>query len=100
MTDRKYITETQIYYVNGSLIANCNSITFINSGSNAVNVDGIPLTTNQSISIQGNNNEINVKTYSFTFESGAGSLIVIRKIFLDDSGKSYANGRMPDNKGC
>ena len=90
-----YTTETKFYYQNATIPSNCNSITFLNLGTNPVNVDGIPLTTNQSIAFSGNVNEINQKNYDISFSGGGtNQLAVIRKIYtgaIED--KYYAQGR-------
>jgi hypothetical protein len=78
---RKYITETKIIFANGSTDSNCNSILFVNTGVTNVTIDGLLLVPNQSWEISGNRNEINVKTYYFTFSSltGAGLTIIYKR---------------------
>lgn len=99
---QQYYTETRVYYNNGVVPSNCNSIIFVNTGTNPVSVDGLTLQPNQSFAITGNENEINTRSYDISF-SGAGSngLSVIKKIYsgaVDDY--SYAQGRKPDPKNC
>jgi hypothetical protein len=69
---QKYITETKVFSQSGQTDTNANSVIFINSGTNIVNVDGLILQPSQSLSILGNRDEINIKVYSFSF---TGSLI-------------------------
>ena len=64
---KKYITETKTYVQGGQVDAFCNSLLFINTGSDVVNIDGLNLQPNQSWSIEGNFDEINIKSYSFRF---------------------------------
>lgn len=80
---QQYITETKIFFQSGSTDSNANSMLFVNTGTTNVNIEGLVLTPAQSWSIEGNDCEINVKTYYFQF-SGAGtnSLTVIYKRFL------------------
>ncbi len=80
---QKYITETKIFFETGSTDSNCNSILFVNTGTINVTIDGLLLVPNQSWEISGNRDEINVKTYYFTFASGSGSgLTVIYKRYI------------------
>jgi len=80
---RKYVTETKIFFTNKSTDSNCNSILFVNTGTNNVEIDGLRLVPNQSWEVSGNKDEINVKTYYFTFSSATGSaLTIIYKRYL------------------
>lgn len=78
---RKYITETKIFFTNGSSDSNCNSILFVNTGTSNVTIDGLQLVPNQSWEITGNRDEINIKTYYFTFASltEAGLTIIYKR---------------------
>jgi hypothetical protein len=83
MNCRKYITETKIYTQGGQVDTNCNSILFINTGSDVVNVDGVNLQPTQSWSIDGNFDELNIKTYPFKFlTQTAPSLTAILKTYV------------------
>lgn len=80
---RQYITETKIFFASGSTPSNANSLLFVNTGTVNVTVDGLTLVPNQSWEISGNRDEINVKTYYFTFAAVAGAgLTVIFKRYL------------------
>jgi hypothetical protein len=83
MTCRKYITETKVFSASSQTDTNANSVIFVNQGTSNVTVDGFLLTPNQSWNITGNENEINVKVYTFNF-SGAGTnkLTVILKRYV------------------
>jgi hypothetical protein len=102
----EYTTETQVYYTAGVVQSNCNSLIFFCGGSNLCIIDGIMLQPNQSLAITGNENEINIKNYSFYFTDALGGpvntgyLTVIRKIYLGSSAPSYALGRKPDPSNC
>jgi len=71
------------YDTNGFITSNCNSITFINYGTNQVKIESVILLQNQSFSIDGNAGEIIHKQFNLTF-SGAGSnnLVTIKKNYL------------------
>ena len=71
------------YDVNGFITSNCNSITFINYGSNQVTIESVVLLQNQSLSIDGNAGEIMNKQFLATF-SGAGTnnLVTIKKNYI------------------
>lgn len=83
MSCQQYTTETKIFVLTGSTDSNSNSILFINTGTSSVTVDGIVLQQGQQFRIDGNANEILVKTYYFTFASGgSNSLTVVFKRYL------------------
>jgi len=73
----QYITETKIFLQTGSSPSNCNSILFVNTGTVNVTVDGLQLVPNQSWEVDGNVNEINIKTYYFTFAASSGAALTI-----------------------
>lgn len=83
MTCKKFITETKIFSQSGQTDTNANSIIFVNQGTSNVTVDGFLLTPNQSWNITGNENEVNVKVYSFNFSgTGVNQLTVIFKRYV------------------
>ena len=83
MICKKYITETKIFSQSSQTDTNANSIIFVNQGTSNVTVDGFLLTPNQSWNITGNENEINVKVYSFNFSgTGVNQLTVIFKRYV------------------
>lgn len=77
MSCQRYITETKIYSANNSTDSNCNSIIFINTGSVNVTVDNVVLQPSQSLTIDGNRDEVNVKIYYFNFASGTNPQLTI-----------------------
>jgi len=83
MNCKKFITETKIFSQSSQTDTNANSVIFVNQGTSNVTVDGFLLTPNQSWNITGNENEINVKVYSFNFSgSGVNQLTVIFKRYV------------------
>ena len=83
MTCRKYITETKIFSQSSQTDTNANSVIFTNQGTSNVTVDGFLLTTNQSLNITGNQDEVNIKVYSFNFSgSGVNQLTVVFKRYV------------------
>ena len=71
MACQQYITETKIFYANNQTDTNCNSVIFINTGSVNVTVDNVTLQPSQSLTIDGNRDEMNVKIYNFSFATGS-----------------------------
>ena len=71
------------YDTNGFITSNCNSITFINYGTNTCTIESVVLAQNQSLSIDGNAGEIMNKQFLATF-SGAGTnnLVTIKKNYI------------------
>jgi hypothetical protein len=83
MTCRQYITETKLFYSNNQTDSNCNSIIFINSGGVNVTVDNVVLAPNQTLAIDGNRDEMNVKVYEFNFAAGSNpQLTVVFKRYI------------------
>jgi hypothetical protein len=83
MTCRQYITETKLFYSNNQTDSNCNSIIFINSGGVNVTVDNVVLAPNQTLAIDGNRDEMNVKVYNFNFAAGSNpQLTVVFKRYI------------------
>jgi hypothetical protein len=83
MNCKKFITETKIFSASSQTDTNANSVIFVNQGTSNVTVDGFLLTPNQSWNITGNENEINVKVYSFNFSgTGVNQLTVIFKRYV------------------
>lgn len=79
----KICNRNKDFFVSGSTDSNSNSILFVNTGTINVTIDGLLLVPNQSFEISGNRDEINVKTYYFTFVSGSGAgLTVIYKRYI------------------
>jgi hypothetical protein len=80
--DRKYRIEIQQYQQNYNVISQCNNITFINNGTINVQINQFTLVPNASLSIGGNENEIDTTIYNVSFQGATnGNLIVIKKIF-------------------
>lgn len=82
---QKFYTEIKNFYSSSYLESDCNSISFVNIGTNPVVVNGLTLQQNQSLNIEGNFNEIDTTQYYISF-SGAGTnnLAVIRKLYINE----------------
>ena len=77
--DVNFITYDQ----NGFVTSNCNSITFINYGTNQVTIESVVLQQNQSLAIDGNAGEIMQKQFLATFTgAGTNNLVTIKKNYL------------------
>ena len=84
---RNYTTEFKPYYQPNNIFADCNNITFINTGNVTAYVNGMPITPNQSITIPGNQDEIDTTNYQFWFATTGlpatpqPALFIVRKFF-------------------
>lgn len=78
---KKYIVDIIEYGTNNTLTSKCNAITFINTGTTNAYINKFLIAPNASLSIQGNENEIDVTTYQLAFTGGTGILTVIRKYY-------------------
>lgn len=66
----------------GVIPADCNSITFLNTGAVNMQINGINIVPGAQLIIDGNAGEIDVTRYRLSFSAGAGnSCTVIRKIY-------------------
>lgn len=84
MSCRQYITETKIVTDNTTVDSNANTITFFNTGTCNVFVDGIKITPGTSFSILGNFNEMNIKYYSILFVApGTQQLTIVYKRYVN-----------------
>jgi hypothetical protein len=76
-----YTTEIQYYTTNQQIIGNCNVITFVNTGTITMYVNNFPVTSGNSFSIAGNQDEIDVSNYQIDFRgSTVGEVYVIKKV--------------------
>lgn len=81
----KYYIEVKQYYTTANIGSDCSSITFINYGSNNVDISGIVLTQGQQLTIEGNVNEIDTTVYQATFLTSISvnnNITVIRKLYV------------------
>jgi hypothetical protein len=86
------ITPVQ-YLVNSSIVVdpNCNSVTVINIGATIMTVNNIPLNpgtpginNGESFTFGGNRAEVFSGRIDISFTGGAGSCIVIQKIYIPE----------------
>lgn len=81
---QRFYNDISIYQQGQYIQSDCADITFLNTGSSSVNVNGIILLPNQSLAFNANQNEIDTtKYYSFFQGVGSNSLTVIRKFYVD-----------------
>ena len=81
--DRKFRVELYQYQQNYSIASNCNNITFINNGASTIQINAFNLIAGSSLSIGGNENEIDTTVYQLNFQGATnGNVAVIKKIFL------------------
>jgi hypothetical protein len=80
---RKFRTEFVQYTSDSTIFSDCNSLAFINNGTIAVTIDKFSLPSGASLSIDGNENEMNTTQYRITFNGASNGLItVIRKYYI------------------
>jgi hypothetical protein len=80
----QYYIETKFYYQTQNVYSDCNTITFVNLGSNNVLINGFPLTQGQQLSIEGNYMEIDQTQYQIEFSTSISvnnNLAVLRKLY-------------------
>lgn len=81
---QQYYVETRPYYTNAKVSSNCNSITFLCVGSQAVTVEGVVLQQGQQLKIEGNRGEIDTTEYIITFPTPTNvnnNVAVIKKMY-------------------
>jgi hypothetical protein len=82
---QRYYVDMQQYFTNEKIYSDCNSILFINTGTQAVNIQGVVLQQTQSLEIQGNRGEIDTTQYIISFptpNNTGNNLTVVRKIYV------------------
>jgi hypothetical protein len=80
----QFYIETKFYYQSQNIYSDCNTITFVNLGSNQVLVNGFPLTQGQQLTIEGNYLEIDQTQYQVEFSLSIdpnNNLAVLRKLY-------------------
>jgi hypothetical protein len=80
----QYYIETKFYYQSQNVFSDCNTITFVNLGSNNVLINGFPLTQGQQLTIEGNYLEIDQTQYQIEFSTSISvnnNLAVLRKLY-------------------
>ena len=79
-----YVFKT--YVANEDITAeDCNAIEFINKGVVTCSINDLPLATNESLSLSGNQTDKDISSYTLSFAVGAGvrQMVVIRKYLID-----------------
>jgi len=81
---QKYYNDISIYQIGQYVQSDCSDITFLNTGTSNINVNGVILLPNQSIQFNANANEIDITKYQFFFVGvGVRNCTVIRKLYVD-----------------
>lgn len=78
---KKYKVEISQYSSNIKIDSNCNSISFVNAGTVDCTINQFILPAGASLSIDGNENEIDTTIYNITFAS-VGLIQVIKKMYV------------------
>lgn len=75
-----YETSFITYDVSGFVTSDCNSILFINYGTNAVMIESVTLQTGQTLQIEGNAGEFTTQRFFAKFiGSGTNNLVTVKK---------------------
>jgi hypothetical protein len=80
----KYDVNFITYDTNGYITTDCNSILFINYGTNAVQIESVILQQNQSFQIEGNAGEFLTSRLLATFinTGGSNNLVTVKKNYI------------------
>lgn len=71
------------YDTSGFVTSDCNSILFINYGTNAVQIEGVTLQQNQSLNIEGNQGEFTRRRFFANFiGTGTNNLVTVKKNYI------------------
>jgi len=83
----KYDVNMITYDTNGFITTDCNSILFVNYGTNAVQIEQIVLQQNQSFQIEGNANEFLTTRLLATFidTGGTNNLVSVKKNYISNA---------------
>ena len=82
MKDREYFVQIQVIMQSGSIRSNCNAIQIINTSNfDIIKVNGLPIQAGQSLSINGNVNEIDVSDYNIELGIDPQTCFVITKFY-------------------
>jgi hypothetical protein len=80
---RNFKTEMQTYTENDLDIDSfCNDILFYNTSAATVYINGFPVAAGGTLTISGNEGELNTTKYKISFNGGTGSVFVIRKKYI------------------
>ena len=81
----KYATDFYTVDVSQYVETDCNTITFVNYGTSVVNIENVPLQTNQSFSISGNAGEITTQKFFVNFGTSTtgNNCVIIRKRYIN-----------------
>ena len=79
---KKYYVQFEVLQSSGKVQSLCNAITFNNtSAADTVLINGMPLKPLQSISIEGNEGEIDTTDYNVVLGTDANTFYVITKYY-------------------
>lgn len=79
----KYSTSFITYDQSGFVTSDCNSILFINYGTNPVQIESVTLQTGQSLSIEGNVGEFTTQKFFAKFTgAGTNNLVTVKKNYI------------------
>lgn len=79
---KKYRIEFLQFTETERISSNCAGITFVNIGTGNVLINNFPVVPGASLSIDANENEIDVTEYNLNFLGAPGTLWVVKKIYV------------------
>jgi len=80
---QKFIEEYQTYNTPSEIRSECNAITFINTGTTNLQINGVNLVPGAQLISEGNQGEYNVTRYRLSFTPGVNEICtVIRKVYI------------------
>lgn len=83
---RQYKTEAQTYYAPNNIDVDsfCIDIIFLNSCTGTIYINGFPVASGATYSVNGNENEINTTKYKISFNGQlTGAVYVTRRKYID-----------------
>ena len=79
----RYDTNFITYDTSGFVTSDCNSIVFINYGTNPVQIESVTLQTGQSLVIEGNAGEFTTQKFLAKFTgAGTNNLVTVKKNYI------------------
>lgn len=76
---KKYIWETITISESQVITSDCADIYFWNIGADTVNINGVPLQTNDAMSDTAWGDELNVTLYQITFQTTVAPVLVVKR---------------------
>jgi hypothetical protein len=79
---KQYIIETEFISQSQVIRAQCNAISFLNTGFTDIQINTFTLQPGEFFSISGNADEIDITQYQFRVTAPNGQVFITRKIYV------------------